>query len=392
METVFDKKNNCYGCGSCVQICPTIAIDLIVDKEGFSYPEINLDKCTDCGLCRKSCPIFSSVEASSEPYPQVYAIWNKNEDIRKASTSGGVFSALAEKVLSQGGVVFGAAFNDKVEVVHRGVESSDQLWSLQGSKYTQSSIGNTYKEIRVLLKDGRKVLFSGTPCQVSGLYSFLGRINQNLYTCDCVCHGVPSPGVFELYKAHLEKLNNSEIQRFQFRNKSSGWKNYNVTVSFKNGQHVSTNFKEDPYMRGFIGNMYLRPSCHSCKYASVQRQSDITLADFWGIDKYNPQLDDDKGTSLILLNSPRGEELLTACRDKLAIFKADLPAAIRENPSLIGPSSPNKRRSRFFTKMEYGDFPALALKFLKAPSRTQLLLSRCLRIPKKLVKLVLRNN
>ena len=392
METVFDKKNNCYGCGSCVQICPTGAVDLKVDKEGFSYPEINQDKCTNCGLCRKACPIFSSVEAPSEFYPQVYAIWNKNEDIRNSSTSGGVFTALAEKILSQGGVVFGAAFNDKIEAVHRGVESPDQVWRLQGSKYTQSSIGNTYKEIRTLLKDGRKVLFSGTPCQVSGLYSFLGRNNDNLYTCDCVCHGVPSPGVFGLYKAHLEKLNNSEIQTFQFRNKSSGWKNYNVTVGFKNGQHVSTNFKEDPYMRGFISNMYLRPSCHSCKYASVQRQSDITLADFWGIDKFNPQLDDDKGASLILSNSPKGEELLKACRNNLVIHKADLPAAIRENPSLIGPSSPNKRRSGFFNEMEYGDFPALAHKFLKAPSRTQLLWSRCLRIPKKLVKLILREN
>ncbi len=392
METVFDKKNNCYGCGSCVQVCPTNAIDLKVDKEGFWYPEINQDKCTDCGLCRKACPIFRSVEAPSEPYPQVYAIWNKNEDIRKSSTSGGVFSALSGEILSQGGVVFGVAFNDKIEAVHRGVESMDQLRRLQGSKYTQSSIGNTYKEIRTLLKEGRKVLFSGTPCQVSGLYSFLGRDNDNLYTCDCVCHGVPSPGVFELYKTHLEKVNNSEIQRFQFRNKSTGWKNYNVTVGYKNGQQVSTNFVEDPFMRGFISNMYLRPSCHSCKYASVQRQSDITLADFWGVDKFNPQLDDDKGTSLILSNSQRGEELLKACRDKLVIHQADLPAAIRENPSLIGPSSPNKRRSEFFSEMEYGDFSALAHKFLKAPSATQLLWLRCLRIPKKLVKLVLGKN
>ncbi len=392
METVFDKKNNCFGCSSCVQICPTGAIEFKRDMEGFSYPEINQAKCTDCGLCRGSCPIFSRVESPSEPYPQIYAIWNKNEAIRKSSTSGGVFSALSEAILSQGGAVFGAAFNDKIQVAHRGVESMDQLWRLQGSKYTQSSIGNSYKEIKILLKDGRKVLFSGTPCQVSGLYSFLGRSYDNLYTCDCVCHGVPSPGVFELYKEHLEKSSSSEIQTFQFRNKSSGWKNYNVSVGYKNGQKSFTNFKEDPYMRGFISNMYLRPSCHSCKYASVHRQSDITLADFWGVDKFKPELDDDRGTSLILTNSPRGEELLKVCRDKLVIHKADLPSAIRENPSLTSPSSPNTRRSEFFKAMEYGDFPALAHKFLRPPTGTQLLWRRCLRIPKKLVKLVLRRN
>ncbi len=389
MDSVFDKKNSCYGCSSCVQVCPQAAISFQQDNEGFFYPEIDQVKCIDCGLCRKACPIFKEVKAVAPNYPEIYAVWHRDEDIRKSSTSGGVFSALARNVLSQGGVVFGAAFDKDIKVVHVGVDAPEQLYRLQGSKYTQSLIGECYREVKALLKEGKKVLFSGTPCQVNGLYSYLGKGFDNLYTCDCVCHGVPSPGIFELYKKHLQQTNKSEIQSFKFRNKLKGWKNYNISVAFKNGTEVHTNFTEDPYMIGFIKNMYLRPSCHECKYASVQRQADITLADFWGVEKYNPLLDDDKGTSLILANSPKGSELLEACKDELVIHKADLQAAVRENPSLTGPSSPNKQRSEFFSVVPEADFAALHRKFLMPPSKVQLLMRKSMRIPGKLIKVVL---
>ncbi len=390
MNSVFDNKNNCYGCASCVQICPSGAISFKEDNESFSYPEIDQSRCTDCGLCRKACPIYKDIKVPDQTYPKIYAVWNKDEEVRMTSTSGGVFSALSKQILNQGGVVFGAAFNENIKAVHTGVESHEHLRRLQGSKYTQSMIGDSYREVRALLKDGRKVLFSGTPCQISGLYSFLGKSYSGLWTCDCVCHGVPSPGVFESYKAHLQKINQAEIQSLNFRNKSKGWKNYNISVLFKNGRHMLADFKSDPYMRGFITNMYLRPSCHSCKYASVQRQSDITLADFWGVEKYKPQLDDDKGTSLILANSPRGAELLEACREELVIHEADLPAAVKENPSLTGPSGPNKLRSKFFSQLATSDFAALQDRFLKPPSQAELLWNKCLRIPKKLAGIVLR--
>ncbi|MDF2984980.1 MAG: hypothetical protein K0R50_490 [Eubacterium sp.] len=392
MKSVFDKKNSCYGCSSCTQVCPTEAISFLQDNEGFFYPEIDQSKCIDCGMCRKACPIFKEFKAVEENYPEIHAVWNKDESVRKSSTSGGVFSALARNILSQGGVVFGAVFDDDIKVIHEGVYAPEHLYRLQGSKYTQSLIGECYKEVRSLLKENKKVLFSGTPCQVSGLYAYLGKSNDNLYTCDCVCHGVPSPGVFELYKQHLQKTNKSEIQSFKFRNKLKGWKNYNVSVAFKNGTDVHTNFKEDPYMIGFIKNMYLRPSCHECKYASVQRQADITLADFWGVEKYNPQLDDDKGTSLILANSPKGARLLEACKEELVIHKADLQAAVRENPSLTGPASPNRQRSKFFKHMPETDFEALHKRFLMPPSKAQLLWRKCLRIPGKLIKIVLGKN
>ncbi len=390
MDSVFDNKNNCYGCSSCVQICPSGAISFREDNEGFSYPEIDGAKCTDCGLCRRACPIYRDLKAPDQSYPKIYAVWNKDEEARSSSTSGGVFPALSKQILNQGGVVFGAAFDESIKAVHTGVESQEHIWKLQGSKYTQSLIGDCYREVRTLLKDGRKVLFSGTPCQVSGLYSFLGKSHTGLCTCDCVCHGVPSPGVFERYKAHLEKINEAEIENFNFRNKSKGWKNYNISVLFKNGRHMLADFKTDPYMRGFITNMYLRPSCHGCKYASVQRQSDITLADFWGVEKYKPQLDDDRGTSLVLANSPGGAELLEACREELMIHEADLSAAIGENPSLTGPSGPNKLRAEFFSQLDTLDFAALQDRFLKPPSQAQLLWNKCLRIPKKLVRIILK--
>ncbi len=392
MDSVFDNKNDCFGCAACVQVCPSGAITFSQDSEGFRYPEIHGAKCTDCGLCRRSCPIFKDIQALSAPFPQVYAMWSKDDNIRSTSTSGGVFAVLASHVLSKKGVVFGAAFDEDIRVVHTGIYNQEQLWRLQGSKYAQSITGDTFKEVKALLQAGRAVLYSGTPCQISGLYSYLGKDYELLCTCDCVCHGVPSPLVFELYKSHLEKTNASEIKSFNFRNKSAGWKNYNIKVDFKNGSQHRIDFKDDPYMRGFIGNMYLRPSCHSCKYASVQRQSDITLADFWGVDKFDPGLDDDKGTSLILANSSAGLELLEACRDALSIHKADLPAAARGNPSLTGPSSPHRRRGEFFSRMAQSDFAALEAEFLRAPSRAWLLWKRCLRIPGRLAKIILRKS
>jgi len=387
MDSVFNSKNECYGCSSCVQVCPTQAISFEKDSEGFFYPEIDASKCCDCGLCRKSCPIYQS---SPKDNPQAYAIWNKNDEIRSSSTSGGVFTSLAEKIISDGGVVFGVAFDKSFKAVHTCVDSADQLGPLRGSKYTQSFVGDSYKKVRELLNVDTPVLFSGTPCQIGGLYSYLGKDYSSLFTCDCVCHGVPSPGVFELYKEHLQKLHNSEIETLQFRNKLESWKSYNVSVTFKSGRQVLTSFKEDPYMIGFIKNMYLRPSCHTCKYASLQRQADVTLGDFWGIDKFYPELDDDRGTSLLLINTPKGAQLLQRCENELAIHKCDLSNAVKENPSLTGPSYPNKLRSKFFYQMDKSDFKTLQNRFLRPTSKIELFIRKCISFPKRLIKAAFR--
>ncbi|MHB8065852.1 MAG: Coenzyme F420 hydrogenase/dehydrogenase, beta subunit C-terminal domain, partial [Ruminiclostridium sp.] len=231
---------------------------------------------------------------------------------------------------------------------------------------------------------------SGTPCQISGLYSFLGNEYGNLFTCDCVCHGVPSPGIFELYKEYLQKLYNSEIETLNFRNKSESWKAYQVCVTFKNGERLLTSFQEDPYMIGFIQNMYLRPSCHTCKYASVNRQADVTLADFWGIDKFYPQLDDDKGTSLLLVNTPKGAQLLQSCENDLAIHQCEISNAVKENLSLMGPATPNKLRLKFFNEMDKSDFATLQHRFLRPTSKLRVFMAKCIRFSKRYLKVTSR--
>jgi coenzyme F420-reducing hydrogenase beta subunit len=391
MNSVFNSKNECYGCSSCVQVCPAQAISFEGDNEGFLYPEINTSKCCDCGLCRKSCPIYQAPSTlPSKEYPEAYAIWNKNDKIRSASTSGGVFTALATKIISDGGVVFGVAYDKAFKAVHVCIDSIDQLELISGSKYTQSLVGDSYIKVKEALNKNTKVLFSGTPCQISGLYSYLGKDYSNLVTCDCVCHGVPSPGIFELYKGHLQKLYNSEIETFSFRNKSKGWKSYHVGVTFKNGKQILTHFKQDPYMIGFVRNMFLRPSCHTCKYSSLNRQSDVTLADFWGVDKFYPELDDDKGTSLILINTPKGAQLLQSCGNELAIHECDLSYAVKDNPSLIEPSSPNKHRLKFFKHINNYDFATLQSKFLRPTSKTQHYIKRGNNFVRKCIKVTFR--
>lgn len=390
MISVYNVKSECYGCSSCVQACPVKAISFEKDSEGFFYPEIDSSRCIDCGVCRKSCPIFTPAAPASEDYPLVYAVWNKNDTIRSNSTSGGVFTSLAGKIIENGGVVFGAAFDSELKAIHTGVNTLNGLEPLRGSKYTQSYIGDSYKKVRELLQSNTKVLFSGTPCQIGGLYSFLGKEYDSLFTCDCVCHGVPSPGVFERYINHLREQHNSEIDSFSFRDKSTSWKSYRVRVSFKNGKQILTDFKKDPYMIGFIKNMYLRPSCGSCKYASAHRQADVTLADFWGVEKSCPELDDDRGTSLVLINTQKGCELLQRCESELAMHECRLSDAVRENPSLTGPSSPNRLRRSFFNQMNKYDFKTLERNFLRPASKTEVFIRKCIGFSKRRIKAAFR--
>lgn len=391
MDSVYNNKNECYGCGACVQVCPKQAISFEEDIEGFLYPKIDTANCCDCGLCRKSCPIYNSPTSfTPKDYPTAYAVWNKSDEIRLSSSSGGVFTSLANKTISEGGVVFGVAFDSNFKAIHTCVDSADQLGALRGSKYTQSFVGDSYKKAKEILNKNIKVLFSGTPCQVSGLYTYLGKEYSNLITCDCVCHGVPSPGIFELYKEHLQKLYDSEIETFSFRNKSKSWKSYHVFVTFKNGKQLFTSFKEDPYMIGFIKNIYLRPSCHTCKYASVQRQSDVTLADFWGVEKFYPELDDDRGTSLLLVNTHKGAQFLQLCENEFFIHQCELLNATKENPSLLGPSSPNILRTKFFNQMNTCDFASLQTRFLSPPSKIEVFIRKCTSFSKRRIKAAFR--
>lgn len=218
----IDDKSRCCGCSACMNICPNNAIKMKIDNKGFKYPIVDDEKCVNCGLCDKVCP-YNNEYTKKEIYNKsvAYGGWNNNDEIRKNSTSGGIFSAISKYVLDNNGLICGAIYDDNLKVIHEIVDNIENLKKINGSKYVQSDMKDNFKKIKKYLEDGKLVLFSGTPCQVSGLNSFLGKEYENLYTCDIVCHGVPSPKVFEKYKKELEKAKNSEIININFRDKES---------------------------------------------------------------------------------------------------------------------------------------------------------------------------
>jgi coenzyme F420-reducing hydrogenase beta subunit len=359
------KKQDCSGCHACYNACPVNCITMIDDKEGFLYPNVDDTKCINCGLCEKVCPIINKKQRVNNTI--AYASINKNENIRNESSSGGIFTLLAENIINDGGVVFGACFNDKLDLVHSYVDTIEDLSKFRGSKYLQSKIGDTYKQTKEFLKKGTKVLFSGTPCQIDGLISYLGRDYDNLICVDIICHGVPSPKVFKMYRAELEKKYGSTTRRIAFRRKDYGWKLYSVLLSFDNNTEYRKNLREDIFMRGFLQNLYLRPSCYDCKSKTLNRLSDITIADFWGIENIVPELDDDRGTSLVLINSNKGKKIFDQLQDKMIVKQVDCDEAIKYNPSAIKSVPINPKRDMFFNKLDSNakNVNSLILKYTK---------------------------
>ena len=313
-------KSQCCGCSACVQQCPKQCISLKEDKEGFLYPIVDEQTCIDCGLCGKVCPIINPNEPR-EPL-KVYAAKHKDDEIRMKSSSGGIFTLLAEQIIDEGGVVFGARFDEYWEVMHDYTETKEGLAVFRGSKYVQSRIGNTYLQAENFLKQGRKVMFTGTPCQIAGLKRFLRKEYENLLAVDFVCHGVPSPKVWRIYldetlaRQGIGKntvlshamLRQKFIRSIDFRSKSTGWKNFSfvltLTKASVNGEEnsalLSTVFSENQFMQAFLGDYILRPSCYKCVCKAGRSGADITLGDFWGIEMIRPDLDDDKGCGLVL--------------------------------------------------------------------------------------------
>lgn len=273
------------------------------DEEGFLYPMVNRDICIGCGLCEKVCPV---IHQGSESSPlKVYGARNRNERILLESSSGGVFSLLAEKTIVQGGVVFGVRFDEAWNAVHAWTDSVDGLKAFRGAKYVQSRIGNVYREAEWFLKQGRKVLFSGTPCQIAGLKRFLRKDHANLLVVDIVCHGVPSPLVWQSYLASLP-VGEERITSISMRNKREGWKRYRMEIQAGNRFLYAGKAADNLYSQGFLADFYLRPSCHACPARKGKSGSDITIGDFWGIHACYPSFDDDRGTGLVLIHTQKG--------------------------------------------------------------------------------------
>ena len=337
----ISDKSLCCGCSACVTACPAQCIVLRRDREGFDYPVANPDLCIGCGKCEEICPVLKPLEVA-EPLA-AYAV--RVPEYVDGSSSGGVFPALAGKVTADGGVVYGAIFNADMTVGHMEAETMEEVEKMRGSKYVQSDLYDTYAEVKARLAEGRKVLFTGTPCHVAGLNRFLGRPYDNLLTVDVACHGVPSPGLWEKYVAALGRKYGSRISDVKFRDKSQSWRNY--AFSFEaGGQTVSVPHIKDPYLALFLQDMSLRPSCYSCPSKGGRSHSDITLADMWNTGAAAGVEDDDRGLSLVVACTPKGMAALQAVGVRLT--EVDYAEARKRNAGFDGSAVIPEHRDEFF--------------------------------------------
>lgn len=331
------NKEDCVGCRGCVQICPKKCISFITDGQGFGYPEVDLDLCIHCGLCEKVCPVIH--QAADRVPLKVVAGHIEDNRIKMASSSGGLFFTLAARIIEEGGVVFGARFNNNWEVIHDYAETLEDIKRFQGSKYTQSRMGDSYIKARQFLKQGRKVMFTGTPCQLAGLGLFLNHdYGPQLLKVDVVCHGVPSPLVWTDYLRYVSENNQSnvsDITDISFRDKRNGWEKYGCRIMFgKDGtKELYSPLRANIYMQGFLRDLYLRPACYKCPAKCGKSGSDITLGDFWRVSTLEPEAYSPSGTSLILINTSLGDDYMqsTGIRTWLTTYNK----AITSNGSLI---------------------------------------------------------
>lgn len=330
------NRSKCSGCCACVNVCPKLCISMELDQEGFYYPVVDEQKCVKCGLCEKTCKLTKSLK--SENNPVAYACYNSDEKIRIKSSSGGMFTIFAEIILDSGGIVFGAAFDSDLSVHHICVDNKEDLHKLRGSKYVQSFIGESYKQAKEFLKSGRPVLFSGTPCQIAGLHQYLGDKYDNLYTVDIICHGVASLKVWKAYLEYLEKIHKNKVDVAKypsFRSKKQGYLDYGMEVYFENGVMYNETISSDKFMGLYLTNRILRPSCYRCDFKGVKRNSDITLADFWGVDKLMPKMFDNKGTSLVLVNTLKGNKLFEEAKAESVYQQTEIKLVIPHNLSAV---------------------------------------------------------
>ncbi len=347
----IDIKEKCCGCEACVQKCPKHCIDFIADIEGFSYPHVNTSLCIDCGLCERVCPVLHPFD-ELKPL-EVYGAINKDMDVRLTSSSGGIFSMLVNNVLRQGGVVFGARFDDSWDVILDESDTEEGCREFKGSKYVQARVGECFKKCEDYIKNGRLVLFSGTPCQVAGLNHYLRKSYDNLITCDFICHGVPSPKVWRRYLREIADKNKGRISHIEFRNKEKGWKKYSLKILMNTDSSelvLSSTFSENSYMKAFLQDLILRPSCYACQAKCGRSNSDITLADFWGVWTLDKELDDDKGTSLIIVHTKKGKALINNNSIKIKQFNYEDIGML--NPSYRKSVQPHKSRSVFFDNID----------------------------------------
>lgn len=358
------EKEKCTGCMACKNICPRNAIEFSKKEGNFIYPSIKKEYCSNCGLCKKVCPIINGNE-KNEYLDKAYACMNKDTNIRLKSSSGGTFSLISEYIIKNGGIVFGVELNEKLEVKHSYTSDLEEIGKFRGSKYVQSNIGMTYKKVKEFLDLNKKVLFTGTPCQVEGLISYLRKDYDNLYTQDIICHGVPAPELLEKYIEYKEKSSSDYVSNINFRDKEKlGWSKYQLLFKYnKKDEYISHN--EDPYMQLFLRDIALRESCYNCNFKKGNRISDITLADFWGINNVFPEMNDEKGISAVIVNTKKGMEVFENIKENLIYKETSKDEIKKYNPSYIKPAKKFEKREEFFDDLRKNDFEFVIEKYLK---------------------------
>lgn len=374
----------CTGCAACAQICPKDCIKMQRDTEGFLYPVVHSSDCVRCGLCYTVCPVINRRDGEGEPL--AYAAKCTEEEIRCNSSSGGAFTLLAEYIIDQGGVVFGAGFDEHFDVVHMSAETKADIGKLRGSKYVQSDIGSAFQAAKQHLDSGQMVYFSGTPCQIEGLLGFLGRPYEKLITQDVVCHGVPSPMVWQRYLQAMKKKHRASIKRITFRDKASGWRSYSLKLEFSCGSEYVRLHSEDCYMRSFLADLCLRPSCYTCAFKKLGRSCDFTLADFWGIQYCCPEMDDDKGTSLVICHTPKAKALFEKIQNRLTFAHVSVQDAVAHNAAMICSAPRPENREVFMQQVPKKSFFCMVRRFCKRGS----LLKRARRSLRRVLKVWLK--
>lgn len=367
---VWEDKTHCSGCGVCALKCSHKAIQMSPDNEGFIYPVIDESKCINCNLCKKVCHEENNSVLNTGTH-KYYGMVLRDYSLLMKSSSGGAFSALCS-AMGEDAIICGSTFDENLKAHHLCVENNEEgINKLRKSKYLQSDLRNVCVEIKTFLKDNRKVLFTGTPCQVSALYSYLGGKPDNLYTVDLICHGVPNQIIFDRYISSLQSKIGMKINRYSFREKQNFLNDWEIGVKFGNEKKMKyRSWGEDCYMTGFLRGLFYRPVCYNCRYSNseIKRPADITIADFWGSEKLNMSLNSKKGSSLVISNNSKGLELIKKIKKDILLVESPEDLAISHNHNLFQPTKINPKRSDFFREFSTNkDFETIIRTLYKGP-------------------------
>ena len=376
---VIEDKKNCCGCSACYNICPNDAILMKEDEQGFLYPEVDSEKCVDCGICVKICPLQQENQAKTPP--KIYAVKAKDDEVRFNSSSGGAFTVLSDIVLEDKGIVYGAVFDENLKVHHIRCDDTQKRNLCRYSKYSQSDMGKIFSEVKKDLLDGRQVLFTGTPCQVDGLNCFLSGVNtEKLFLVDIICHGVLSPKLFSEFLKLIEKKRKKKVVGYCYRAKDFGWSDLEKVTFDDGSQEVGTEFLQT-WKKIFYENCDLRPSCYTCKYSTTPRSSDITIGDFWGIEKFSPDFVDTKGVSMVLVNTDKGKSFFEKAKGHFDIKEQTLEEAKVRNPNLYKSSAPFVSPEAFWNDYNKYGFYYVVKKYGRydLKNRTKYLIKRILK-------------